>query len=708
MKAVRFFTILGIMVASMGVAQAQYYPGTYQGTFSGDDTGFWQIIVNDSLRADFYFTTSDGEKGIIPGSLNGTSGSFSASHDTVSISGKIDADGKVTGTWYDGETDSSGTFKGYRLNSPSPEVGGVDITADLWARAVLQVSGSPVTLKWKLVGADITPSGDQVISGYFYADPADFAYGSEFNPEVFVKIYIAKSGWCNIAFNHVTVDDVTVSSAHHYGGAAQQTATAKLTNRLVQHQYDGVEIQNIPQADGTLPPSDIDAGYTLSSGLWGKAVLQPSIGPVTLIWKEVGADTTPSGDKVVSGYFYADPADFAYGSEFNPEVFVKIYIAKSGWCNIAFNHVTVDNVSISSAHNYAGSANQSGIAGVNSRLVEDQYDGVIIGGESEAKPNLKPYLPSGWSEAMVVSTSTGTNTNASVFYETDTIYLDWAILNDGNVVAGPCTINLLLDGAKIMAWTTSELKTDYYTWVSDYSLGTLSAGTHTLKVMADSAGVVNECNESDNTSTKTISVYKKGTVPGAPIIGSATAGDGRATVTFAAPASTGSGPITGYIVTTNPGGKTGTGTASPISVTGLINGTAYTFTVKATNAAGTGPASAASNSVTPKAAVANFNGTWKGLAVNSTAKDYSGFPCGTGELTFTINNNQLTGKAVNSYFGYVYTLKGTVGNNGAVTMTVVDGDEIGASLSGTLSGSTGNGSWSEPEGCRGTWSATKQ
>jgi hypothetical protein len=89
-----------------------------------------------------------------------------------------------------------------------------------------------------------------------------------------------------------------------------------------------------------------DIGYNITSEFWAKAVLQPESGPVTLIWKKVGEDTTPSGDKVISGYFYANPSDFAYGSQYNPEVFVKVYIATSGWCNMAFNHVTVDNVTI--------------------------------------------------------------------------------------------------------------------------------------------------------------------------------------------------------------------------------------------------------------------------------------------------------------------------------------------------------------------------
>ena len=85
---------------------------------------------------------------------------------------------------------------------------------------------------------------------------------------------------------------------------------------------------------------------------------------------------------------------------------------------------------------------------------------------------------------------------------------------------------------------------------------------------------------------------------GAPTIGTATAGALSASVAFTAPAYTGSG-ITGYTATSSPGGITGTGASSPITVSGLTAGTAYTFTVTATTAAGQGPASAASNSVTP-------------------------------------------------------------------------------------------------------------
>ncbi len=91
------------------------------------------------------------------------------------------------------------------------------------------------------------------------------------------------------------------------------------------------------------------------------------------------------------------------------------------------------------------------------------------------------------------------------------------------------------------------------------------------------------------------------TVPSAPTVGVAIRGNGSATVAYTAPNNGGSA-ITQYTATSSPGGKTGTLSTSgngTITVSGLSNGTAYTFTVKATNAVGTGSSSSASNSVTP-------------------------------------------------------------------------------------------------------------
>ena len=96
--------------------------------------------------------------------------------------------------------------------------------------------------------------------------------------------------------------------------------------------------------------------------------------------------------------------------------------------------------------------------------------------------------------------------------------------------------------------------------------------------------------------------------PGAPTIGTATAGDTQASVTFTAPASNGGASITDYTVTSNPDGLTGTGSSSPITVVGLTNGQAYIFTVTAINAVGPGSASSDSNSIVPRATqIITFN-----------------------------------------------------------------------------------------------------
>jgi len=88
------------------------------------------------------------------------------------------------------------------------------------------------------------------------------------------------------------------------------------------------------------------------------------------------------------------------------------------------------------------------------------------------------------------------------------------------------------------------------------------------------------------------------TVPQAPTIDSVTGGNAQVSVAFTAGA-TGGSAITGYTVTSNPGSLTASGASSPLVVTGLTNGTSYTFTAVATNANGTSAASSASSSVAP-------------------------------------------------------------------------------------------------------------
>ena len=93
-------------------------------------------------------------------------------------------------------------------------------------------------------------------------------------------------------------------------------------------------------------------------------------------------------------------------------------------------------------------------------------------------------------------------------------------------------------------------------------------------------------------------------VPDAPTIG-ATSGvvNGEVSVAFTAPSDVGDDPITGYGASATDGTNVigGTGSSSPVTISGLTNGTSYTAQVWAINDYGNGPLSAATSSFTPVA-----------------------------------------------------------------------------------------------------------
>jgi len=151
--------------------------------------------------------------------------------------------------------------------------------------------------------------------------------------------------------------------------------------------------------------------------------------------------------------------------------------------------------------------------------------------------------------------------------------------------------------------------------------------------------------------------------PGAPLNVIATAGDGQASVSWTPPASDGGSPITGYTVTSTPGGISVSAgpSATSLTVTGLTNGVTYTFTVTASNAIGTGPASAPSNPVTPVSPLRPFIGPVcvSGLTVSlNGGVDWGQLPVGVMTLDWG-DGTSTSGPAVFPA-AHTYSAAGTV------------------------------------------------
>jgi uncharacterized protein DUF4082/fibronectin type III domain protein len=158
------------------------------------------------------------------------------------------------------------------------------------------------------------------------------------------------------------------------------------------------------------------------------------------------------------------------------------------------------------------------------------------------------------------------------------------------------------------------------------------------------------------------------TIPGAPGTPTATAGLGSATVKWTAP-TTGSKP-TSYTVVPYVAGvaqttKTVTGNppATETTVSGLKSGTSYTFKVKATNAAGTGPESAASNAVTPTGATLPGEPT----AVTAAARNASALV--TWKAPASDGGATITNYKVTPYLSGVPLFPTTVGNVTSATIS---------------------------------------
>ena len=173
--------------------------------------------------------------------------------------------------------------------------------------------------------------------------------------------------------------------------------------------------------------------------------------------------------------------------------------------------------------------------------------------------------------------------------------------------------------------------------------------------------------------------------PGAPGKPSAVAGDGQATITISAP-STGDAP-TSYLVTASPGGATCTVYSPDTSctVTGLTNGTSYTFTSTATNNGGTSTDSVASDAVTPAGSGSGGGGA---TAPNAPTSPLASAGDGKATVSWT---SPATGDAPTSYTVTAHPGGATCTVNAPATSCVVSGLTNGTSYYFTVTASNDAG-----------------
>jgi hypothetical protein len=108
----------------------------------------------------------------------------------------------------------------------------------------------------------------------------------------------------------------------------------------------------------------------------------------------------------------------------------------------------------------------------------------------------------------VVTGTAGSTTDDATLLSTEPLYIDFAILNNGTATTTSGFQNALyIDGVLQNTWTDSAaLSPNAYYEITGFSIGTLSAGMHSLQIVADSADQILESNKNDNTYLKTITV----------------------------------------------------------------------------------------------------------------------------------------------------------------------------------------------------------
>ena len=254
------------------------------------------------------------------------------------------------------------------------------VTSDLWIGAVINTEEKgPIEAVWQKGGEDITAAGDRVIWGHFYASPDDVTWGSQNNPDLFVKIWFDHNGRLDVNFFHVSVPDIDVYSDYAYDGTPDEQGTTTMSRRYIRQYYEnGQSCSEENYEDGAPPsgysPTGNPSGYSTINDLRiGSIINTVEKGPIDAVWHLGGQDTTSRGDQVVWGHFYASPNDVTWGSENNPDLFVKIWFDVSGRVDVNYFHVSVPDIEVYSDLPDEGTYDQQGTTILDNRYIRCEY-----------------------------------------------------------------------------------------------------------------------------------------------------------------------------------------------------------------------------------------------------------------------------------------------------------------------------------------------
>ena len=160
------------------------------------------------------------------------------------------------------------------------------------------------------------------------------------------------------------------------------------------------------------------------------------------------------------------------------------------------------------------------------KAVLDKKNSQLNGNQSTAAPNILPYKPSAWGDKIVIKKNTittpiGTQLAAddTPLYDTDILYLSFAFVNAGDADAGAFDTKVYIDGTLALTGSRTSLQSGYYAYWYNATIPSLSAGTHTLRMVTDTENTVAESNETDNEYTRTVTISH---LAGSPVITSIT------------------------------------------------------------------------------------------------------------------------------------------------------------------------------------------